>query len=46
MYEEQGLPVTLHVEPDAGHGWLPTSDEERRVVLRFLAKHLRHEVPQ
>ena len=40
VYESQGLPVTLHVEPGAGHGWSPTSDKERRHVLEFLKQHL------
>lgn len=39
-YEKQGLPVTLYVEPEAGHGWSPTSAEEKRHVLEFLHEYL------
>jgi len=39
-YEEAGLEVQLHVEPENGHGWKKPTEAERKLVLAFLKKQL------
>lgn len=43
IYQQHELPVTLHVETGAGHGW-KTTEKEQEVVLDFLKQQLKSDV--
>lgn len=40
-YQAKKRPATLHVVPNAGHGWKPPKDKERKLIFDFLDEHLR-----
>lgn len=42
LYQAAGLDVHLHIQHGAGHGWKPSSETERDLVLAFLHRHLGH----